>query len=140
MAPKEFSSTSAAPALLKLSEVNEASTLIQSAAHEDANIIFGAVLDEKWKMTVKIAVIATGFREDWPGRRGRRVICGHSRKACAFPGTLCRVDTAPVTAKFMSEVAEHRAIAAPAPVYESKGLKISREEPSNAPSARPLFS
>ena len=33
---------------LKLSEVNEASTLIQSAAHEDANIIFGAVLDERW--------------------------------------------------------------------------------------------
>ncbi len=31
---------------LKLAEVNEASTIIQSAAHEDANIIFGAVLDE----------------------------------------------------------------------------------------------
>src|SRR5205823_15094979 len=34
---------------LKLSEVNEASMIIQSAAHEDANIIFGAVLDEKMK-------------------------------------------------------------------------------------------
>ena len=33
-------------AILKLSEVNEASTIIQNAAHEDANIIFGAVLDE----------------------------------------------------------------------------------------------
>src|SRR5207302_646503 len=46
---------------LKLSEVNEASTIIQSAAHEDANIIFGAVLDEKMKDQVKITVIATGF-------------------------------------------------------------------------------
>lgn len=47
---------------LRLAEVNEASTIIQSAAHEDANIIFGAVLDEKMKEEVKITVIATGFR------------------------------------------------------------------------------
>ena len=49
---------------LKLAEVNEASTIIQSAAHEDANIIFGAVLDEKMKDEVKITVIATGFKGD----------------------------------------------------------------------------
>src|SRR2546421_3014991 len=49
---------------LKLAEVNEASTIIQSAAHEDANIIFGAVLDEKMKDDVKITVIATGFKGD----------------------------------------------------------------------------
>ena len=48
---------------LKLAEVQEACTIIQSAAHEDANIIFGAVLDEKMKDSVKITVIATGFRE-----------------------------------------------------------------------------
>src|SRR3954466_9625233 len=47
---------------LKLSEVHEASTIIQSAAHEDANIIFGAVMDEKMKDEVKITVIATGFQ------------------------------------------------------------------------------
>ncbi len=49
---------------LKLAEVNEASTIIQSAAHEDANIIFGAVHDEKMKDEVKITVIATGFKAD----------------------------------------------------------------------------
>jgi cell division protein FtsZ len=49
---------------LKLAEVYEASTIIQSAAHEDANIIFGAVLDEKMKDEVKITVIATGFRSE----------------------------------------------------------------------------
>ena len=48
---------------LRLAEVNEASTIIQSAAHEDANIIFGAVLDEKMKDEVKITVIATGFKD-----------------------------------------------------------------------------
>src|ERR1700739_1523834 len=49
---------------LRLSEVNVASTLIQNAAHEDANIIFGAVLDESMGDEVKITVIATGFRQD----------------------------------------------------------------------------
>ncbi len=48
---------------LKLAEVQQACTIIQGAAHEDANIIFGAVLDEKMKDAVKITVIATGFRE-----------------------------------------------------------------------------
>ena len=56
---------------LKLSEVNQASSLIQSAAHEDANIIFGAVQDEKMGDEVKITVIATGFRDQMPERRAR---------------------------------------------------------------------
>jgi cell division protein FtsZ len=56
---------------LKLAEVNEASTIIQSAAHEDANIIFGAVQDEKMKDDVKITVIATGFKT--PERKERSV-------------------------------------------------------------------
>ena len=56
---------------LKLSEVNEASTIIQNAAHEDANIIFGAVQDEKMGDDVKITVIATGFRAETPARRER---------------------------------------------------------------------
>ena len=50
-------------ASLKLAEVQQACSIIQGAAHEDANIIFGAVLDEKMKDSVKITVIATGFRE-----------------------------------------------------------------------------
>lgn len=57
---------------LKLSEVNEASTIIQNAAHEDANIIFGAVQDEAMGEDVKITVIATGFRQqEMPARRER---------------------------------------------------------------------
>jgi len=53
---------------LKLAEVQQACSIIQSAAHEDANIIFGAVMDEKMKDAVKITVIATGFREVRPAR------------------------------------------------------------------------
>ena len=44
---------------LTLFEVNEASTLIQEAAHEDANIIFGAVIDESMQAgEMRVTVIA----------------------------------------------------------------------------------
>src|SRR6186713_1020194 len=46
---------------LSLAEVSAASTIVQEAAHEDANIIFGAVVDPELKGKVKITVIATGF-------------------------------------------------------------------------------
>ena len=46
---------------LTLTEVSEASEIIYDAAHEDANIIFGAVVDQKMEGKVKITVIATGF-------------------------------------------------------------------------------
>ncbi len=46
---------------LSLVEVSEASLIVQEAADEDANIIFGAVVDPSLKGKVKITVIATGF-------------------------------------------------------------------------------
>jgi cell division protein FtsZ len=49
--------------------VQQACSIIQGAAHDDANIIFGAVMDEKMKDAVKITVIATGFREVRSGRQ-----------------------------------------------------------------------
>src|SRR5215210_1703842 len=48
---------------MSLMEVNEASCVIQEAAHEDANIIFGAVVDPNLNGKVKITVIATGFEK-----------------------------------------------------------------------------
>src|SRR2546427_3815796 len=48
---------------LGLHEVNEAATLIQEEAHDDANIIFGAVIDESMGDELRITVIATGFGE-----------------------------------------------------------------------------
>jgi cell division protein FtsZ len=56
---------------LTLFEVNEASTLIQEAAHEDVNIIFGAVIDENMpEGEMRVTVIATGL-DDQRVRRGR---------------------------------------------------------------------
>jgi cell division protein FtsZ len=48
---------------LSLWEVNEAAHTIQEAAHPDANIIFGAMLDEKLEDEVWITVVATGYGE-----------------------------------------------------------------------------
>jgi cell division protein FtsZ len=50
---------------MTLWEVNEASSLVQEAAHEDANIIFGAVIDEKAAPgEIRVTVIATGLDGD----------------------------------------------------------------------------
>src|SRR5713226_2044097 len=46
---------------MSLYEVNEAASLIQEEAHEDANIIFGAVIDETMQDEIRVTVIATGF-------------------------------------------------------------------------------
>lgn len=46
---------------LSLFQVNEASAIISEAAHEDANIIFGAAIDENMNESVRVTVIATGF-------------------------------------------------------------------------------
>ncbi|MGI6604557.1 MAG: cell division protein FtsZ [Firmicutes bacterium] len=55
---------------LGLFEVNEAAAVIAEAADPDANIIFGAVIDETMEEEVKVTVIATGF-EPRPPRRNR---------------------------------------------------------------------
>ncbi|MGA8428409.1 MAG: cell division protein FtsZ [Candidatus Sulfotelmatobacter sp.] len=78
-------------ASLKLAEVQQACSIIQTASHEDANIIFGAVLDEKMKDAVKITVIATGFKDGGVSRQHRQEIrntfaSAHDR-AMEFPET-----------------------------------------------------
>lgn len=48
---------------MTLHEISEASKIIQSEAHDDANILFGAVIDESLKGTMRVTVIATGFNK-----------------------------------------------------------------------------
>jgi cell division protein FtsZ len=79
---------------LKLAEVHEASTIIQSAADDDANIIFGAVLDEKLKDEVKITVIATGFRNQ-PHRRDRGVTTAQQAIATSRTAAVYQAPVAP---------------------------------------------
>ena len=91
---------------LKLSEVNEASSIIQSAAHEDANIIFGAVLDETMGDDVKITVIATGFKQqgEEPSERRDRMLAGTTLPTARWEVPIAprvvtpRMDAVPVVA------------------------------------------
>jgi cell division protein FtsZ len=64
---------------LTLHEVNEAATLIQEEADDDANIIFGAVIDDTMGEQVRITVIATGFGES------ATMVHPLSRQAAAAP-------------------------------------------------------
>ncbi len=83
---------------MSLIEVNEALTIIQESAHEDAEIIFGAVVDDTLNGHVKITVIATGFdhvkADRVDSRRPRlRSTCRPTRRSCARPraAARCRV-------------------------------------------------
>jgi cell division protein FtsZ len=120
---------------LKLSEVNEASSLIQSASHEDANIIFGAVLDEKMGDEVKITVIATGFKDQMPERRARMLSVEESPMLSVpvvAPDTWLEEQPKP-PARFMSQA------------EEGVSLQLTAELPPVAPApeapapARPHF-
>jgi cell division protein FtsZ len=54
---------------LGLFEINEAASLVQDAAHPDANIIFGTVIDDSLGDEVRVTVIAAGFDAQGPGRK-----------------------------------------------------------------------
>ena len=54
---------------LGLFEINEAASLVQEAAHAEANIIFGTVIDDSLGDEVRVTVIAAGFEATGPGRK-----------------------------------------------------------------------
>jgi cell division protein FtsZ len=104
---------------MTLYEVNEASTLVQEAAHEDANIIFGAVIDESLpEDELRVTVIATGL-EDGRARRGR----GAERVATEDLGNVrvLRRSDAP---------------SAPAAEAEAEPVRAEAPEPTPEPDAR----
>src|SRR4029453_17380196 len=71
----------AGPTDLALHEVNRAAETITKVAHPDANIIFGAVIDDALGDEVRVTVIAAGF-DKTNGRNGRlaRVIESDARR------------------------------------------------------------
>ncbi len=102
---------------LKLAEVNEASTIIQSAAHEDANIIFGAVHDEKMKDEVKITVIATGFKTDHLPKREKvtsaQAAIAQARQQSSFAAAAPRPPAPPAMAPIASRPPERTQVTIP---------------------------
>jgi cell division protein FtsZ len=132
---------------LSLHEVHEASSIIQQAAHENANIIFGAVMDDAMKESVKITVIAAGFREvagrktqarpsylpkSWRG--GREQQLNEAEEAppplLQHPNIVQHTNAAPPRA-----LAAQAAAAAPAPV-QPPPLSEQRREPVRVEPAR----
>ncbi len=61
-----------------LQEINEAAELIHAEAHDDANIIWGMVIDPEMNDTVRVTVIATGFGDRVEQRRGHTVATPHT--------------------------------------------------------------
>jgi cell division protein FtsZ len=82
---------------LTLTEINEAATLIQEAAHEDANIIFGSVVDANMDDQVRITVIATGF--DPPTRREELQRPASAARPLVQPRETPRRQTQPVASR-----------------------------------------
>jgi len=98
---------------LSLVEVSDASTIVQEAAHEDANIIFGAVVDPTLTGKVKITVIATGF--------------GPESSRTAVPGTVqTPVDLVPYTEHMRSRPSVAAMSAASADSMTVPRLSITR--------------
>ncbi len=76
---------------MTLHEINEASSLIQKEAHEDANIIFGTVIDKNMGDEIRITVIATGFEDITQKRQGIPTIArvgGYRREDLSMPAYL----------------------------------------------------
>ncbi|MEV7973111.1 cell division protein FtsZ [Cellulomonas sp. NPDC089187] len=73
---------------LGLFEINEAARLVQEAAHPEANIIFGAVIDDALGDEVRVTVIAAGFDGGAPTKRDDRALGQVGRSATQAPASI----------------------------------------------------
>jgi cell division protein FtsZ len=80
---------------LGLFEINEAARLVQEAAHPEANIIFGAVIDDALGDEVRVTVIAAGFDGGQPTRRRDERALGQVSGRTAAPAAPRAPQSAP---------------------------------------------
>lgn len=66
---------------MTMSEISDASAIISDSADPDANIIFGATIDEEMGAKLKISVIATGFSDSYPGSGPRAMFGSYGRES-----------------------------------------------------------
>jgi cell division protein FtsZ len=95
---------------LSLHEITEASSIIQEAADQDANIIFGSVVNEQMGEDILVTVIATGFDAPNPALTGSRP---------AGDGMVL----APISASMVSTSSRTLSIEAIPPLRKSSGVK-----------------
>src|SRR5437588_11240149 len=105
---------------MTLFEVHEAASIIQEAADEEANIIFGTVIDSAMKDEIKVTVIATGFDAATKGflnTRGEQLSTGDARPASSSGSVPFR----PFAPK---EIAAQHEVAAEAPAPPQVGSEV----------------
>jgi cell division protein FtsZ len=108
---------------MSLYEVNEAATMIQEEAHDDANIIFGAVIDEKLEDELRITVIATGFGDkEKEARKPTLVSVAPKERPVRHLGTIVDDLDAPTWQRKKSDGGE------PETINLEKALQMSQEE------------
>jgi cell division protein FtsZ len=90
---------------LGLFEVHEAARLVQEAAHPEANIIFGTVIDDALGDEVRVTVIAAGFDGGLPKERKDNRALGQVAGAVATPAATRSPATAPVPLPDVSDAA-----------------------------------
>ena len=118
---------------MTLVEVNQACSLIQEAAHEDANIIFGSVIDDEMGDVLKITVIATGFASRDARRIERidatRAVRGAPQGTLALPTV-----TEPAPAMRAARTPEIKRAGPPAP----GPLKVTPPPPPRTQQEKPV--
>ncbi|MEU9773284.1 cell division protein FtsZ [Streptomyces sp. NPDC047968] len=121
---------------LGLFEINEAAQLVSEAAHPEANIIFGAVIDDALGDEVRVTVIAAGFDGGQPPARRENVIGSASAKREEAAPAPARSETARPSGGLGTVPVreEPPAPAEPAPVA---GDTTQAPTPPQVPSARP---
>ncbi|GAA1885615.1 cell division protein FtsZ [Streptantibioticus ferralitis] len=134
---------------LGLFEINESAQLVSEAAHPEANIIFGAVIDDALGDEVRVTVIAAGFDGGQPPTKNREKVLGayggRDESASSTPSAASRIGSQPtesprpafgglgsVTARDPEPVREERP--EPAPVAEAPTAPLA---PPQVPPARP---
>jgi len=116
---------------MTLHEVSKASQLIHSMADPDANIIFGTVIDESMKDTVKVTVIATGF--DQPVEKAVAA-AAPAQAAAADPGLRpARKTPAPFPVQPQTPPYLFEGRGATAPVWEPSSVSDKQWEPFETP-------
>jgi cell division protein FtsZ len=112
---------------LGLFEINEAASLVSDAAHPDANIIFGAVIDDALGDEVRVTVIAAGFDSGKPNVRK--------------DGAAASVPASQPSGPVPSGLSPHRRPSmtpmnpAPAPAPQGSGERLAPAQPAAAPVA-----
>ncbi|HET6352722.1 cell division protein FtsZ, partial [Streptomyces sp.] len=118
---------------LGLFEINEAAQLVSEAAHPEANIIFGAVIDDALGDEVRVTVIAAGFDGGQPPTRRENVLGSAANKRDEAPATPSRgTETSRSSGLGTVPAREEPAPAEPAPVAGDLN-----SGPAQVPPARP---